>query len=103
MALVAQVLDRELVSAANADVLLDVRIVPDADLGGDFSAAAGPNYSGRFQSSPEGTVPVPNGLVNDVAYKIQTGKSALMPWNGITGTGNWHSDIAEGFLAPVRR
>lgn len=97
MALVARVLDRELVSAANANVVLDVRIVPDSELG-DFSAAAAPNYSGQFQASPEGTVPVPNGLVNDVAYKIQTGKSALMPWNGVTGTGNWFSDIADGFL-----
>ena len=98
MALVGKILDRELVSAANANIVLGVTIETDAEVDGAYSAAALPNYSGQFRSSPEGTVPEINGLVNDVAYKVQTGKSALMPWNATAGTGNWFSDTAEGFL-----
>ncbi|NML62486.1 DUF4214 domain-containing protein [Massilia sp. RP-1-19] len=99
MVLVGRILDRELVSAANANVTLDVKILPESTLGPTVSAAAAPNYSGQFQTSPQGTVPAPDGLVNDVAFKIQTGKSALLPaWNGFTMTGNWNSDIADGIL-----
>ncbi|MBZ2208923.1 DUF4214 domain-containing protein [Massilia soli] len=98
MALVGKILDRELVSAATANILLKVTIQTDAEVDGAYSAAALPNYSGQFRSSPEGTIPALNGLVNDVAYKVQTGKSALMPWNATTGTGNWFSDTVEGFL-----
>lgn len=100
MVLVGRILDRELVSAVNANVTLDVTIARESPSGGSsVSAAAAPNYSGLFQVSPEGTVPVPGGLVNDVAYKIQTGKSALLPaWDGASLIGNWSSDVADGLL-----
>ena len=98
LALVGTILDRELVSAATANILLEVTIKTDVEVDGAYSAAALPNYSGQFRTSPEGTIPALDGLVNDVAYKVQTGNSALMPWNATAGTGNWFGDSAEGFL-----
>ena len=99
MDVVSQVLNRELVSAANANITLDVKIQSQSVSGASVSASAGPNYSGKFQATSAGTVPVPDGLVNLVEVKIQTGKSALLPaWNGLTMLGNWGSDVADGML-----
>lgn len=96
---VGQILDREIVSATHANVTLDVKIQGSAVLGPSVAASAGANYTGQFQVSPVGTVPTPGGLVNDVAVKVQTGTSALLPgWDGYAMTGNWKGDLSDGSL-----